>query len=421
MNNNRERLAWTVLLVSFSFFVALLVGIPFGIYQWLQHATVPPKMLLQTIEGITQVEPPGASPHLVPVGEEPIDIEVGTAVSTNTNTDALLTINSPDEAYVLGTVQIYPNTELIISQAKSPRFGLSSASHQIEIRIVTGRVRLGLASQTDHVADIRGVTDHARFLLWEAGSYSLEVNASNSQITVREGKATVYVDQDNQLKLEETQRGVAGSDGTLTGPLRPERDLITNGHFRQPLEQGWRIRTDSVDPNQSAGTAEIVTDGGQEAVRLARDGSNHAETGIYQTLNTSLHHYRSLQLHLSGRLDFQSLGICGMLGSECPLMLRIRYRDQAGNEQDWVQGFYYWVDPAVPIEEQPTLCILCPSPRQEHEQQSEGVQFFYDSPNLMEILTHDEQPPIRIVEIAVYASGHSYDVQISEIELLVAE
>ena len=102
-------------------------------------------------------------------------------------------------------------------------------------------------------------------------------------------------------------------------------------------------------------------------------------------------------------------------------MLRIRYRDQTGNEQDWVQGFYYWVDPAVPIEEQPTLCILCPPPRQEHERQSEGVQFFYDSPNLMEILTRDGAPPVSIVEVAAYASGHTYNVQISEIELLVAE
>jgi hypothetical protein len=421
MKHNRERLAWTVLLVSFSIFLALLIGIPIGIYQFIQHATVPSRMVLQTVQGITQVEPPGEAARLVQVGEEPMEIDAGTTISSNANTDVLLTISSTDGEHTLGTVQIYPNTELTIGKASSPRFSLSNASHQIEIRVVTGRVRLGLASQTERATDIRGITDHAQFLLWETGSYSLDVNSINSQITVREGKATIYINRDKQLSLVEAQRGVAATDGSLTGPLRPERDLVTNGHFRQPLEVGWRIRTDSVDPNQSAGTAEITTEGGQEAVRLYRAGSNHAETGIYQPLNTSLIDYRSLQVHLSGRLDMQSLGVCGTLGSECPLMLRLRYRDQSGNEKDWVQGFYYWVDPAVPVEQQPTLCILCPSPRQEHEQQSQGVQFFYDSLNLMEILSQDGQPPASLVEIAIYSSGHSYDVQVNEVELLVSE
>lgn len=421
MNPSRERLAWTVLLISFTVFLALLIGIPVGTYQWIQHATVQSHMVLQTVQGIAQVEPSGESARLVQAGEEPVEIDVGTTISSNANTDLLLTINSTDDTYALGTVQIYPNSELVIRKADSPRYAFSNDSHQIEIRVLAGRVRFGLTRQTERPADIRGTTDHAQFLLWEAGSYSLDVNSLNSQITVREGKATIYVDRDTQLKLIEAQRGVASNDGSLVGPLRPERDLITNGHFRQDLEQGWRVRTDSVDPNQSAGTAEIVSVGGQEAVRLSRDGSNHAETGIYQNLNTSLHDYRSLELHISGRLDYHSLGVCGTLGSECPLMLRLRYRDPSGNEKDWVQGFYYWVDPAVPVDQQPTLCVLCPSPRQAHEQQGEGVQFFYDSPNLIEILSQDGQPPTGLVEIAIYASGHSYDVQVSEVELLVAE
>ena len=416
MKENRERLAWTVLLISFVICMALLLGVPFGIYQWIQHATVPPHMVLRVLEGTAQVEA-----SLVLAGNEPTEIQPGATITNYAETETLLTISSPDEAYTLGTVQIYPDTELMVSLAKSPRYDWSTEPHRIEITVVTGRIRLGLARQTDHAADIRGRSAHAQFLLWEAGSYSLDVNGQHSQITVREGKATIFIHQDNQLGLEEKQRGVVEADGTLTGPLRPERDLITNGHFRQPLDDGWQIRTDSVDSEQSAGNVEIVAAGGPEAVRLSRAGTNHAETGIYQILNQSLSDYQSLQLHLSARLDFHSLGVCGTVGSECPLMVRIKYKDPAGNEQHWVQGFYYWVDQVVPTRDQPTLCVLCPSPRQEHEQQSQGVQFFYDSPNLMEILTHDGQPPTSIVEISVYASGHSYDVQISEIELLVGE
>lgn len=421
MIENRERLAWTVLLISFAVLVALLVGIPLGIYQWVQRATVSPHMEVQVLEGTAQIQPPDDSPRRALANGESAEVEAGSRLWNDAETETLLTFTSPNGQYVLATAQIYPNTELVVSLARSPRYDMSSAPHRIEIAVETGRVRLGLSRETDRETDVRGRTAHAQFLLWEAGSYSLDVSNRDSQITVREGKATIFVDQDRNLGLEEGQRGVAGVGGILTGPLRPERDLVVNGHFRQPLDQGWQIRTDAVDASESAGTVEIVTAGGSEGVRLTRSGTNHAETGIYQTLNQSLSDYQSLQLHLSARLDYHDLGVCGTVGSECPLMARIKYRDQAGNEQDWVQGFYYWIDPAVPAQDQPALCVLCPSPRQSHEQENQGVQFFYDSPNLIEVLSQNGHSPSSIVEITVYASGHSYDVLLSEIELLVQE
>jgi len=113
------------------------------------------------------------------------------------------------------------------------------------------------------------------------------------------------------------------------------------------------------------------------------------------------------------------LGICGALGSECPLMIRIDYQDAAGSPLQWLQGFYYWIDPSVATN--PALCETCPPPRQNHEQHPSGVEFFYDSPNLIELLTQNGNPPASVNSISVYASGHSYDVQVSEIELLVGE
>lgn len=418
MKGNRERLAWTVLLVSFAIFLAFLFGIPFGAYQWYQRATVPPLMLLQALEGTAQVEHPDDPPRLALAEYEPVEIKPGSLISNDADTETLLTIISPDQSQSIVTVQIYPNTQLEVSQAKSPRYAASQASHQIEITLASGRIRLGLAHQSDHATDLRGRTPHGQFLFWEAGSYSLEVNQQLSQITVREGKATIFVSQDSQLGLEEKQRGVVGTDGIPVGPLSPQRDLITNGHFRQPLEQGWQIRTDATDSSQSAGEVGIISNGGQEAVQLAREGVGHAETGIYQIINESVESYQSLQLHLSAWLNDQSLGVCGAVGSECPLMVRITYKDTAGSIRQWVQGFFYWVDP---VASNPTLCTTCPPPRQEHEQHSQGTQFFYDSPNLMELLGQDGHPPASIDEIAVYASGHSYDVQVSEIELLVEE
>jgi len=420
MKENRERLAWTVLLVALGILLAILVLVPFGVYQWVQRATVAPQMVLQALQGAAQVEQPGEKPRLVLAGQEPIEIKPGATIWNDADVETLLTISSPDGTRSLGTVQIYPNTQLDISLARSPRYGLSKAEHRIEVTVETGRVRLGLARDTDseRATDFRGRTPHAQFLLWEAGSYSLEVDDQQTQITVREGKATIFVSKDKQLGLEAKQRGIVGVDGTIDGPLRPERDLITNGAFHLPLDDDWEIRADTTDSSQSAGKVELVISSGQEAVRLSRVGTGHAQTGVYQLLNESLNGYQSLQLHLSAQLNDQSLGICGVEGSECPLMVRIDYLDAAGSLHDWVQGFYYRVDAP---DSYPTLCRLCPPPRQEHELHRQGTQFFYDSPNLMELLAQNGYPPSGIVSIGVYASGHSYDVQVSEIELLVEE
>ncbi len=415
---DRERLAWTIVLIGNAVFLALALGVPFGIHQWIQRATVVPEMVLQALEGTAQVEEPNSSSRLVLAGQEPIRIRPGAAILNDSDTETLLTISSPGGDHVLGTVQIYPNTQLAISLAKSPRYQSSNATHQIELAVTTGRIRLGIAHEPGRNSDIQCQTPHAQFRLLDPGSYSLDVSNEQSQITVREGQVSVHTESE-ELELSEQERGVVALDGLVRGPLPPERDLIINGSFRRELD-GWQIHTDTADVNESPGEVEVVASSGQQTVRLFRAGANHAETGIVQTINQSLSDYGSLQLHLSARLDLQSLGVCGTLGSECPLMVRIKYRDVGGNEQQWVQGFFYWVDPNATYPT-PTLCVMCPHPRQEHEQHSQGVQFFYDSPNLIELLALDGNPPTSIIEIAIYASGHSYDVQVGEVELSVNE
>ena len=419
MKESYERLAWTVLFISFALFLALLFGLPFGLYQWVQRATLPPHMALQVLEGAAQIEPPEDTPRLVLPEDEPIKIRPGTIVFNDADAETLLTIHSPDEMHTLGTVQIYPSTRLEVSLAKSPRYGLSKAPHRLEVSVLAGRARLSLARDANggRAIDFRCRTPHAQFLLWEAGSYALDVNEQQAQITVREGTASI-ISGGEQLELQARQRGIVGVDGKPFGPLSPERDLITNGHFRQPLEQGWQIRTDAADGSQSAGEVKVESIGGRDVVQLSRVGIGHAETGIVQLINENINGYPSLHLHLSAQLDSQSLGVCGAVGSECPLMLRIDYEDAAGSPRQWVQGFYYWVDPAVA---NPTLCETCPPPRQKHEQHNQGVQFFYDSPNLVALLAQNGRAPTTIVSIAVYASGHSYNVWVGEIELLVEE
>jgi hypothetical protein len=349
--------------------------------------------------------------------EAPITISPGSTIRNDAEAETLLTINDPESGNPLGMIQIYPNTEIQIQVAKSPRYESSNADHRIEILVNLGRIRLSLVRELNRALDFRSHTPHAQFLLLKAGSYSLDVSERQSQVTVRAGTALIYA-KGGQLEIAENTRGTVGDDGIPVGPLRPAINLIANGDFRESLENNWHVRANSADASQPAGNAELITSGGKEVVSLSREGTGHAETGIYQLLNQNLSDFRTLILHVTARMDYQSLGICGALGSECPLMVRIDYEDIDGNPLQWVQGFYYWVDPAAP---NPTVCETCPPPRQEHEQHAQATEFFYDSPNLIELLSLAGNKPSRITSIYIYASGHSYNVQISEVELLVEE
>jgi hypothetical protein len=342
----------------------------------------------------------------------------GTVIANNVGAETLLTINNPPDGQELGTIQIFPNTELEITVAQSPRYQSSQAPHRIEVKVISGRIRLVLPEESGRSVDLRSHTQHAQFLLWNAGSYSVDVNEQQSQITVRHGKATIVAPQ-GEKSLEEEQRGAVGEDGIPLGPLSPERDLVTNGDFSRPVEDGWQIIADAAVSGQSAGRVGIASDDDQNTARFVREGTGHARTGITQLINQQLNGFQSIKLLLSGQLNYQSLGICGALGSECPLMIQIDYQDSDGSPRQWVQGFYYWVDPN--IGDYPTLCVTCPPPRQQHEQHAQSTQFFYDSPNLIELLARDDKTPAIITSISVYASGHSYDVQVGNIQLLVEE
>jgi hypothetical protein len=127
---------------------------------------------------------------------------------------------------------------------------------------------------------------------------------------------------------------------------------------------------------------------------------------------------QSLVLHLQVRVNYHSLSVCGALGSECPVMVRIDYQDAAGSARQWVHGFYALEDPAFTL---PYYCTTCPDPSSgDHNRVPEQGWFVYDSPNLME-LQPPELRPVLIQSVRIYASGHSYDSMVTGVELLAQE
>ena len=406
MRRNPERLAWTVVLISLVICIGLTVSVPLTAGSFINDSSETAAITLEVQQGTALVSRPDATDP-IGVTTSSSNLIEGVSIRADPNTQGSLTIRSPRDNTILETVQIYGNTDLTILRARSPRFPMSTRPYQIDLRTDVGRVRLNVASSSDRPIDAALTTPHAHTTLQE-GSYSFEVSNDETQVTVRDGLAQVSAQGATQ-DVNPQQRTVVKLNGPPSGVLSPERNLVTNGNFRLPLAGTWDIYNDLQNESEQPGTVTIQTVGGQPSAVFDRQGAYHAETGIRQAINKDVRDFTALRLHFVVRVFDQDVPVCGQAGSECPLMMRLDYKDQDGTDRSFLQGFYTRIDPSGA---NPTYNTTSGT-RNEHRRVSSNVDFTYDFDNLMDVLK-----PTQITAITFYASGHSYRSSVTEVELL---
>lgn len=407
MRRNPQRLAWTVLLVSLFTCLVLAVAVPLTVSSFVNDSIDTVEMTLDVQQGTVLVSREGAAE---PIGVTTLlnNLAEASSIRADENGQALLTIRSPRDKAILQTVSIYGNTDLDIRQARAPRFQQSTRPYQIDLKVNRGRVSTNVANGNGRPIETMLITPQATTNLQE-GSYSFDVNNDETQVTVREGLANVSA-QGSMQTLNPQQRTVVKLNSRPSGILSPERNLVTNGNFRLPLDGTWEVYNDLQNTNELSGTVTIQTAGGQRSAVFDRTGAFHAETGIRQNINNrDVRDFRSLRLHFVVRVSAQDVPVCGQAGSECPLMVRVDYKDESGTDSRFYQGFY-----AEPDRNgvNPNYNTSSGS-RNEHRRIVPNVAYTYDSENLMETLK-----PQQITAIWFYASGHSYRSSVAEVELL---
>ncbi len=406
MRPNPERLAWTVLLISLVVCTSIFVLAPLSLYRYVNNSTEPVSIILEVQQGTALVNRPESN-DLIGVTTALNGLTEGTSIQADENVQGLLTIRSPRDGSVLQTVQIYGNTTLAIDQAQSPRFQLSALPYRLGLKIDGGRVRVTRAGNTDRPIESDIATPQASTELAE-GSYAFDVTNEETQVTVREGQAQVGA-QGTILVLNPQQRTVVKLGSRPAGILSPERNLVLNGSFRLPLAGTWEVYNDLQNPDERPGEVQIVTSGGQRAALIERSGAYHAETGIRQTINRDVRDFRSLKLHFVITIFAQDVPVCGQAGSECPMMLRLDYKDADGTDRSFFQGFYAVTDTRGVNPDYNTTS----GSRNQHIRVPLNFAYTYEFNDLMEKLT-----PSQITAITFYASGHSYRASVAEIELL---
>jgi hypothetical protein len=406
VRENPERLAWTVLLASFAFFVVLAITVPLGLRYGLEVATVKQTAVLNPTQGTVLLYTPGAV--------EPIAItDLRDEVTEGSRLEAgdgptqatVRLINEAGSDESLGSVQMFSGTRLHIDQMRSPAFDLSSAPYHAQLTLDQGQMRVFTNSGRQRPLSVRIVTPHGEIDL-EAGSYQIAVGAEQTDITVSAGQATLHKADQTPLVVSEGLRAWLTADALAEQPVAAAQNLLRNGNFTESMKDSWESYV--IAQNVTPGKVSIMERDGRRVAYFVRQGEDNVptEVGIRQQIGKDVNVYDKLMLQLDVKLLFQSLSGAGYLSSEYPLRLEITYTDIYGKQLTWGHGFY------------------ARDPENENWKIVNGEKippfnwYTYRSPNLMEVL--QETRPARIDSIRIYASGWNYQSMVSEV-ILVAE
>ena len=120
--------------------------------------------------------------------------------------------------------------------------------------------------------------------------------------------------------------------------------------------------------------------------------------------NLDVSGFRHIWLQAWVRVDYADLSGGGTLGSEYPMMFRVKYEGPVeGSFVPWAIGLYYSNPDNRPIP--PNTAVVWP----------QGEWKLYRT-DLMD--TDPSSVPNRLLEFAVMGQGHSYDARVADISLI---
>jgi len=402
MKNRRpERAAWLVLWGAFCAFLVLCAVVPWGVQYYLEHATTPQLATLEVIGGTVRVREPGtAAPIAV---TKTVQLPEGTAIETDENSRGILTFLDGS------TTILFPSTQIFLRQMRVATFPWGVEPLSISLDQTRGRIRVGAAQQVPQGSEtprprVFQVSTSQLVTTLTEGSYAIEISSDTTQVAVRDGTATVTA-QSRTVKVGRSQRTLARQSEAPLAPMSAAQDLIVNGDFMDPRSRGWNDQIEIPNtPGAPVGRLSNPLLDNRATLRIERTGSNQtsAIAGILQPINREVSDYRSLRLQADLHVQYHNLSGGGILSSEYPLILRLKYRDVYGSEAEWVHGFY--------------VQNVTNNPTHNGELVALGVWIPYESGNLLETL---DPRPFFITSLQIYASGWDYDSYVTGIRLIV--
>jgi hypothetical protein len=418
-----QRLAWMIVVVSFLLFCSIITAMSGGIYYFLFRSVVPMDVVLQVGNGSAGIESFDSS-RFVPREAAPTYItENPSRITTDSQSQLTINFQIPQEEgnLILGTLTLERSSQLTLDEANYPRFDWSNGVYSVTFSDFSGEADVFVPQGFDRPFELLVNTpSNATFLITEPGRYTLSATDTGIILVTAEGQANLL-----SPNRSNNRRAVAGEQVILrTGSEQPvvqqaPTNLLRNGLFTFDIPEGQTrapIGWACVNPADDSPRGSYFADAfmGRPAFRLFRQAATTtSRTGCYQEVQIDVSSYTFLELQVTFAVESQSLQNCGVKGSECPMMLFITFTDAEGITFDWYQGlFYNYVPDATNY---PLVCQTCGA-RYEHQLIAQGVWYTYESGNLFDRFLDSQRP--QFVNIVTFdASGHQYNVFVSEVAL----
>jgi hypothetical protein len=384
-----------MLWVAFATFCALVSAAFKFAVDYVSTAEIDQSALVTASRGLVIMNAPGSA-EMTLLGTRS-ELGVGTVISIDRTSVASVDLQLFDDSKikVLGGASValtrmevgrfINQHSLVLTQTSGPiRY---STVGPVDVQVPNGTVQLG--PRGDYTVWIDG--DITRVLVY---SGEARVSASGASVTVPEGRQT-HIDAFGQVQ---------------SPPVPRQTPLLVNSSFSQH-DQNWQpldVPNSQLDVNGTRSWVSGPADAGPQstALRVTRESvkAEHGETGLVQKLDRDVSGFRHLWLTAFVRVDYANLSGGGTLGSEYPMMMRMRYEGPVeGSQPGWAVGFYYSNQDNRVVPE--WLGRLWP--------QGEWRPYRVD---LMD--TEPSSVPFRLLEFAVMGQGHSYDARIAGISLI---
>lgn len=354
-------------------------------------------------------------------GEQAIRSSASVAADNTFSTDSLsqgyLTFADPYSGSTVATVTLRENSAVRLDRANRPRFSVSTNPYSIRLENVSGRLEIWVSDGLDREVRLVIASELGVLRINEPGNFLIESQANRLIATARQGRATLETDTAPPQLVATSYQGIVDADVPTVQIESSPEELLPNWDFNQsdnwPLEWVCSFEPSPDYPNAPSARRDFIREDGRAIAHILRylSAPEPGKYLCYQDLAISLNtqQYDDLRLRVMLQIRHQSLTGCGQAGSECPLLLRMDYRDASGNAFTWYHGFY--AEPAGPGAR--TICDSC---LEEHERINKGVWYSYESGNLLEILPEDRRLS-EITRLTFIADGHEYDVVLNEVAL----
>jgi hypothetical protein len=415
-----ERMAWVTLLVSQLLCILLTAG-SFGVGWWYTFvSTTSLHAEVQVGRGTVGVLTNGSNTEQAERFRR--SISDGAVLSTDADGQGTILFSAGGGGDVLASVTLTARSQVRLVSSERPRFDLNEAGYGLVLDSIEGRIEVDIAPGINSPFEIIATGTHGEVRLREAGTYIISATPEITRLYARDHAAVMLPIGGEAATVPSGYTGTVneGRMGTLLDLRQQElvrADFRDSNHDNLPDGGVWGCSTTSDEPLPSYNMREID---GQNSMFIVRQGPQPQPLGPSETAcslrwsdaGLDMTPYRDVRVRVELKILDQSLTLCGVEASECPLMIELTYITVNGvSQQRWYQGFYAIQYPGQPVNR--TTCASCLS---EHIQVKQDNWFTYESTNLLELPV--DFIPAQLQQIKFYASGHAYEVAISEVSII---